>query len=80
MLAQDGGHTQELPLLDYNYGNHSLVTLVVHVERLLAPGVRVSVFRVLARVWDCTLGSGESEGTESLRSRPYASNYDDTDL
>lgn len=80
-LAQDGATLKNCRCLDYNYGNHSTGNPWWYMSSaywLQETGYPCSVYSPVSG--DCTLGSGESEGTDSLRSRPYASNYDDTDL
>ncbi|HQL78723.1 MAG TPA: Ig-like domain repeat protein [Verrucomicrobiota bacterium] len=81
-LTQDGAVTKVYRCLNKNYGTHS--------------GSGEPWWRVSAGYWlqlngypcsvyasytgDCTLGSGASESSDSLRSRGLASDYDGTDI
>ncbi len=80
-LAQDGATLKNYRCLDYNYGNHSTGNPWWYMSGsywIAHSGYPCSVYSPDSG--ECTLGSGASESTDSIRSRPVASNYDDTDL
>ena len=81
-LAQDGANVLKYRCLDKDYGTDPYtgspwwyMSGSYWLEHL---GYPCTVYANYSG--DCTLGSGASESSDCIRSRPVASNYDDTDL
>ncbi|NLX22498.1 MAG: hypothetical protein GXY55_12655 [Phycisphaerae bacterium] len=78
-LLQDGATIKDYRCLDKNYGNHSTGNPWWYMSGsywIQHRGYPCSIYA--SSTGDCTLGSGSSESSDSIRSRPLASNYDDT--
>lgn len=81
-LRQDGGVTKVYRCLNKSYGTHSgsgepwwRVSAGYWIKQ---NGYPCSVYA--SSTGDCTLGAGASESSDSLRSRPLASDYDAADI
>lgn len=80
-LTQDGATTKVCRCLDKNYGNYTNGNAW---WRMSAPywlkhlGYPCSVYA--NATGDCNLGSGASETSDGIRSRPLSSDYDNTDI
>ncbi|HOQ87101.1 MAG TPA: GerMN domain-containing protein, partial [Phycisphaerae bacterium] len=80
-LRQDGATTKSYRCLDKSFGDYApgkpwwTMSAAYWLKHI---GYPCSVYA--SSTGDCTLGSGASEDSDSLRSRPLASNYDNTDI
>lgn len=80
-LAQDGANDKKYRCLDKNFGNYAsgkpwwTMSAAYWIKQL---GYPCTVYA--SSTGDCTLGSGSDESSDSLRSRPLASDYDNTDI
>jgi N-acetylmuramoyl-L-alanine amidase len=80
-LTQDGATTKPDRCLDKSYGNHSTGHpwwQMAAYAWLQNRGYPCSVYANYSG--DCTLGSGSSESSDDIRSRPLAADYDSTDI
>lgn len=80
-LLQDGATIKNTRCVDKNYGNYSSGTPWWYMSGaywLKHLGYPCSVYASYTD--DCNLGTGASESSDSLRSRPLASDYDNSDL
>lgn len=80
-LTQDGAVTKVYRCIDKNYGNYPTGTPWWHMSAsywLKNIGYPCSVYA--PSTGSCTLGSGSSEVSDNISSRPLASDYDNTDI
>jgi N-acetylmuramoyl-L-alanine amidase len=80
-LTQDGAATRPYRCLNKSQGNHSTGNPWWYMSGgywVQSLGYPCSVYA--SSTGDCTLGSGASESSDSLRARPLASDYDNTDI
>ncbi len=80
-LLQDGATTKLYRCLDKNYGNHSTGNPWWYMSGsywLKQIGYPCWVYA--SSSGDCNLGSGDDEDSDTIRSRPVASDYDNTDI
>ncbi len=79
-LLQDGATVKDYRCLDKSFGNHATGNPWWYMSGsywLQLRGYPCSVYA--NATGHCTLGSGASETSDSIRSRPLASDYDNTD-
>ncbi len=81
-LVQDGAITKNYRCINQSYGNYPLtgdpwwyMSASYWLQHIGYP-----CWVYASWTGDCVLGSGAHEGNDSLRSRPLASDYDNTDL
>ena len=81
-LAQDGATTLNYRCLDKGYGNHPQTGepwwYMSGSYWLQHIGYPCNVYA--SSTGDCTLGSGADESSDNIRSRPYASDYDNSTI
>ena len=79
-LAQDGATTKQYRCFDKNYGTHSSGAAWWQMSAsywLKQAGYPCSVYA--NATGDCNLGTGATEYSDTVRSRPLAADYDNTD-
>lgn len=80
-LLQDGATTKIYRCIDKGYGNHSTGNPWWYMGSsywLQLVGYPCSVYA--SSTGDCTLGAGTNEDSDNIRSRPLASDYDNTNI